>query len=168
MTKYRRHNSIWVLCGMNVVNGLVSLRSRGSEHTGPAGRSCGRCQGDALHHHHWDLLWGGWRRSRFQEDWCEGVYSSSSKSWPSEFMNEMKEVCSWYIIATAFMVLLICVCVCVFRCWRILRGCMGNGCSVRSEPCLPDVTCCRTLAWRSSWPTEVRALSYYIRNSIFI
>lgn len=37
-------------------------------------------------------------------------------------------------------------CACVFdRCWRILRVCMGNGCSVRSEQFFPDVTCSKIL-----------------------
>lgn len=37
---------------------------------------------------------------------------------------------------------------------------MENGCSQRSVPSFQDDTCCRTLLWKSSWPTEVR------RNSI--
>lgn len=100
---------MWNKCS----NGLVSLRSCSSEHACPAGRSCGRCQGDALHHHHWDLLRGRWRRSRFQEDWCKGV-CSASRSWTSVFVNwmivlcVMIVLCSWFVNSIALIMFLMC------------------------------------------------------------
>ena len=45
---------------------------------------------------------------------------------------------------------------CYRRCWRSQRDSTVSGCSVRSEPCSPDSSSCRTQRWRSSWPTEVR------------
>ena len=45
---------------------------------------------------------------------------------------------------------------CYRRCWRSRRDSTVSGCSVRSEPCSPDSSSCRTQRWRSSWPTEVR------------
>lgn len=53
---------------------------------------------------------------------------------------------------------------------------MENGCSQRSGPSFPDDTCCRTLPWRSSWPTGVRrhsvvhrdVLKFFISGSIWM
>lgn len=43
---------------------------------------------------------------------------------------------------------------------------MASGCSVRSGPYSPDITCCRTRPWRSSWPTAVsRSPNYCTSNS---
>lgn len=57
------------------------------------------------------------------------------------------------------------ICQCFFnlslllkRCSPIQRVCTANGCSVKSELCSPDATCCRTPGWRSSWPTGVSLL----------